>query len=126
MIQALNSNYYCCCCHVIVLQWLASLLCFFTSFGFGQLNLQKFRETLQHILQQKKDEIAQMYCYLLDIIGPVVLQKLIPLPENAEVCENQSPPNQFVLLFNVLVIKLFAAAMLGVDQLLSQYFLIDQ
>ena len=28
-IQALNSNYYCCCFHVIVLQWLASLLLLF-------------------------------------------------------------------------------------------------
>ena len=62
---------------------------------------------------------------MLDIIGPVVLQKLIPLPENAEVCESQSPPSPFVLLFNVLVIKLLAAVTLGVDEPLSQYFLID-
>ena len=123
-IQALNSNYYCCCYHVIVLQWLASLHYFFTSFGFGQLDLCKFKETFQHILQQKKDEIAQTYGYISDIVGRTVLQKLVPLSE-VKVYENHLPSNLFVLLFNVLVIKLLATATLGVDQPLSQYFLID-
>ena len=124
-IQALNSN--CCCYHVIVLQWLASLLCYFTSFGFGQLDLNKFKETLQYVLQQKKEEIEQTYGHISEIVGAVVLQKLIPLPERTEFCNNTSrlPPNPFVVLFNVLVIKLLAAATLGVDQPISQYYLID-
>jgi hypothetical protein len=123
-IQALNSNYYCCCYHILVLQWLASLLCFFTSFGFGQLDLCKFKETLQCILEQKKDEIAQTYGYISDIVGHAVLQKLIPLPK-AKVYENHLPQNEFVIFFNVLVIKLLAAATLEIDQPLSQYYLID-
>lgn len=124
-IQALNSSYYGCCYHVIVLQWLASLLCFFTLFGFGQLDLSKFKQTLQHILHHKKDEIAQTYHHISDIVGAAMLQKLIPLTESAEVNENQLPPNPFVLFFNVLVIKLLAVATLGADQPLSQYYLID-
>ena len=53
-----------------------------------------------------------------------MLQKLIPLSE-VQVYENHLPPNPFVLFFNVLVIKLLATATLGVDQPLSQYYLID-
>ena len=53
-IQALNSNYYFCGYHVIVLQWLASLLCSFTSFGFGHIDVHKFKETLWQIVQRKK------------------------------------------------------------------------
>ena len=129
-IQALNSNYYFCGYHVIVLQWLATLLCFFTSFGFSHcdIDLHKFKETLRHILQQKEDEIMESYSYIADIIEPVILQTLnIPQPECSELCgiNGQSPPNPFVLLFNVLIIKLLAAATLGPDQPLSQYYLID-
>ena len=124
-IQALNSNYYSCCYHVIVLQWLASLLCYFTSFGFGQLDLSKFKETLQYVLQQKKEDIEQTYVHISEIVGPVVLQKLIPLPERTELCNSRLPPNPFVVLFNVLVIKLLVATTLGVDQPISQYYLID-
>ena len=123
-IRALNSNYYYCCYHVIVLQWLASLLCFFTFFGFAQIDLCKFKATLQHVLQQKNNELMQSYSHLSDIVEPAVLQKLIPSPEvtESELYNSQSPPNPHVLLFNVLIIKLLAVATLGPDQTLSQYY----
>ena len=126
-IRALNSNYYCCCYHVIVLQWLASLLCFFTFFGFAQVDLCKFKATLQNVLQQKSNELMQSYSHLSDIFGPAVLQKLIPsLKVTESECYNsQSPLNPHVLLFNVLIIKLLAVATLGPDQTLSQYYLAD-
>lgn len=125
-IQTLNSNYYFCGYHVIVLQWLATLLYSFTSFGFSHIDVQKFKETLLQILQEKRDEIMESYSYLADIVGPDILQMLnIPQPEHTDLCSGQSPPNPFVFLFNVLVIKLLAAATLGPGQLLSHYYLID-
>ena len=126
-IQTLNSNYYFCGYHVIVLQWLATLLCSFTSFGFcHNIDVQKIKETLLQILQEKRDEIMESYSYLADVVGPGILQILnIPQPEHTELCSGQSPPNPFVFLFNVLVIKLLAAATLGPEQPLSHYYLID-
>ena len=63
IIQAFNSNYYFCGYHVIVLQWLATLLCSFTSLDFGHINVHKFKETLWQIVQEKKDEIMESYSY---------------------------------------------------------------
>ena len=125
-IQALNSNYYFCGYHIIVLQWLASLLCYFTSFGFSHIDVQKFKETLWEILQAKKDEIMESYSYLAAMVGPDILQTLnVPRPECADLCSGQLPPSQFVLLFDILVIKLLAAATLGPGQPPSQYYLIN-
>ena len=53
-IQALNSNYYFCGYHIIVLQWLASLLCYFTSFGFSHIDVQKFKEIFGKFFRQNK------------------------------------------------------------------------
>ena len=88
--------------------------------------MHKFKETLWQIVQEKNDEIMESYSYLADIVGPAILQTLnIPQPESTELCSGQSPPSPFVLLFNVLIIKLLAAATLGPGQPLSQYYLID-
>ena len=68
----------------------------------------------------------ESYSYLADVVGPGILQILnIPQPEHTELCSGQSPPNPFVFLFNVLVIKLLAAATLGPEQPLGHYYLID-
>ena len=114
---ALSGVYYCCCQHVLVLQWLASLLCYTISFGFGVLAQHKYRETLWHIIQQKKDEIMTSYTQLADTIGPDVLKQLIPPDEKRNTDTHQSPPNPFVHFFNVLVIKLLAVATLGPESL---------
>ena len=110
---ALSSVYYCCCHHVLVLQWLGSLLCFTVSFGCAVLDQDKYKETLWHIIKQKKGEIMNSYSQIADAIGLDVLKQLIPLDKKGDEVNNQSPANPFVHFFNVLVIKLLAVATLG-------------
>ena len=107
---ALNSNYYSCCYHLVTLQWLASLLYFSTSFDSKLLDLRKHVDTLRYIIQQKKDEILKLYSNIAEIVGSAVLQKLVPLQhlQSTEESSIQPETNPFVLLFNVLIIKLLA------------------
>ena len=116
-LYTLSSIYYCCCQYMLVLQWLASLLCFSVSFGCAQLDLRKYRETLWHIVQQKKNDIMKSYSHLADIIGPDVLKQLIPLEDKLNADADQPPQDPFVRFFTVLVIKLLAVATLGPDSL---------
>ena len=116
-LHALSGVYYCCCHHVLVLQWLASLLCFTISFGCAALDQDKYREILWHIIKQKKKEIINSYCQIADAIGLNVLKQLIPLDEKRDADTSHSPANPFVHFFNVLVIKLLAVATLGPESL---------
>jgi hypothetical protein len=116
-LYALSGVYYCCCQHVLVLQWLASLLCFTISFGCAILDQDKYSKTLWHIIKQKEDEIMKSYSLIADAIGSDVLKQLIPLDEKRDADANQSPANPFVNFFNVLIIKLFAVATLGPESL---------
>jgi hypothetical protein len=116
-LYALSGVYYCCCHHVLVLQWLASLLCFTISFGCAVLDQDKYREILWHIIKLKKDEIMNSYSQIADAIGSNILKQLIPLDERMDADVNQSPANPFVNFFNVLVIKLLAVATLGPESL---------
>ena len=114
---ALSSIYYCCCHHVLVLQWLASLLCFSVSFGSALLDLSKYKETLWHVVQQKKDDIMRSYSHLANIIGPDILKQLIPAEDSLSADTDHSTQNPFTHFFNVLIIKLLAVATLGPDSL---------
>ena len=107
---ALNSNYYSCCYHLVTLQWLASLLYFSTSFDSKLLDLRKHVDTLRYIIRQKKDEILKLYSNIAEIVGSAVLQKLVPFKhlQSTEESSIQPETNPFVLLFNVLIIKLLA------------------
>ena len=68
----------------------------------------------------------EAYSYLAAMVGPDILQTLnVPRPEHTELCSGQLPPSPFVLLFDILVIKLLAAATLGPGQPPGQYYLID-
>ena len=78
-VVALNSNYYSRCYHIIAIQWLASLLYFFTSSDSIELTLCKHTDTLRCIIEQKKDGIVKSYSNIAKIVGPDILQKLIPL-----------------------------------------------
>lgn len=51
---ALKSIYYSCCYHTIAIQWLASLLCYFTSSDSLDLNLCEHTDTLRRIIEQKR------------------------------------------------------------------------
>ena len=111
---ALNSNYYTCCYHIITIQWLATLLCFFTSPDRIQLNSYKHRDTLRYLIEQKMDEIIESYSIITEIVGSDIMQKLIPLQnfQSTKAPSNQRHLNPFVLCFNVLLIKLLAVATL--------------
>ena len=118
---ALNSDYFCCCYHVITLQWLASLLCLSTSDG-TRLDLSKYRDVLRNIVEQKKGEITEQYSQIADLVGLDTLQQLV-LPSNSSespITDAQLSLNPFLLLFNVLTIKLLAVATLGPDRLTMQ------
>ena len=112
---ALNSNYYSCCYHNITIQWLATLLCIFTSSDSIQLNICQHTDTLRWIIDQKKDEIIESYSNIAEIVGSDIMQKLIPLQnsQSVEAPNNQKPLNPAVLCFNALLIKLLAVATLG-------------
>jgi hypothetical protein len=116
---ALNSDYFCCCYHVITLQWLASLLCLSSSSDGTLLDLSKYRDLLSHIVDQKKEEITKQYSQIADIVGLGTLQQLVKQTPSAEICTSdaQQSQNPFLLLFNVLTIKLLAMATSGPDRL---------
>ena len=65
----------------------------------------------------ENDEIMDSYTKLADTIGPDVLKQLIPPDEKRNTDTNQSSPNPFVHFFNILLIKLLAAATLGPESL---------
>ena len=75
-ILALSSDYFSCCYHVITLQWLASLLCVSTSSDGILYDLSKYRDILQHVVEQKKGEIVEQY-NIIYIVGLDTLQHLI-------------------------------------------------
>ena len=114
---ALNSDYFCCCYHVITLQWLASLLCLSNSSDGTLLDLSKYRDVLCHIVEQKRDEIVKQYSQIADIVGLGTLQQLVKQTHSSEIgkTDAQLSLNPFLLLFNVLTIKLLAIATLGSD-----------
>ena len=116
---ALNSNYYSCCYHVIAIQWLASLFCFSTSFDSTLFDLRKHTDTLRYIIQQKRDEIVKSYSHIAEIVGPDILQKLVPLqyPIGTETPSIQQQLNPLLPLFNALLIQLLAVTTLGPESL---------
>ena len=118
---ALNSDYFCCCYHVITLQWLASLLCLSASDG-TRLDLSKYRDVLRNIVEQKKGEITEQYSQIADLVGLDTLQQLVLPSHSSEspITDAQLSLNPFLLLFNVLTIKLLAVATLGPDRLTMQ------
>ena len=114
-LQVIRGFYYSACYYIIVLQWLASLLCFFNS---TSPQVCEHKETLEHIVQHKKDDIIQSYTYISEVIGHNVLQTLnIPFPESAYKDTNAPKPSScarpLIKLFNVLLIKVLAVATLG-------------
>lgn len=113
-LQALHGVYYGACYYIIIIQWLASLYCFATS---SSSTFCKHKETLQHIVQQKKDDIIQSYKHISEVIGHKALEKLnIPSPESTCIDSDSKPlshAHPLVNLFNVLLIKVLAVAMLG-------------
>ena len=104
-----NSNYYSCCYHVVAIQWLTSLFCFFTSLESTLLDSCKHSDTLRYIIQQKKDEIIKSYGHIAEIVGPDILQKLVPLshPHSTETPSIQPLLNHLLPLFSVLLIQLY-------------------
>ena len=114
-LQALYGVYYSVCYYIIIIQWLASLFCF------SNVSSSKFCEheaALQHIVQQKKDDIMQSYKHISEVIGHEVLEMLnIPLPEStctdSNITKQLSCARPLVNLFNVLSIKVLAVATLG-------------
>ena len=94
------------------IQWLTSLFCFFTSFESTLLDSRKHTDTLRYIIQQKKDEIIKSYGHIAEIIGPDILQKLVPLPHphNTETLSIQPLLNHLLPLFSVLLIQLLPQA----------------
>ena len=112
---ALNSDYFCCCYHVITLQWLASLLCLSASSNGTPLDLSKYKDMLCQIVEQKNSEITRQYDQIADIVGLDTLHRLVKQAHSTEVHKPQAQIslNPFMLLFNVLIIKLLAVATLG-------------
>ena len=114
-LQALYGVYYSACYYIIIIQWLASLFCF------SNIPNSKFCEheaALQHIVQQKKDDIMQSYKHICEVIGHEVLEMLnIPLPEStctdSNVTKQSACTRPLVNLFNVLLIKVLTVATLG-------------
>ena len=110
----LNSTYYSCIYHIITIQWLASLLFLYTSPDSVELNLCKLTDTLKYIIEQKKDEIVESYSNIAEIIGPDILQKLIPQNSQAtDIPITWRHKNPFAFWFNILLIKLLVIATMG-------------
>ena len=114
-LQAIRGVYYSACYYIIIIQWLASLFCFFNS---TSPQVCEYKETLEHIVQHKKDDIIQSYKHISEVIGHDVLQNLsMPLPESVCKDTNVPKPSSFtrplINLFNVLLIKVLAVTTLG-------------
>ena len=114
-LQAIRGVYYSACYYIIIIQWLASLYCFINS---TTPHVYEYKETLEHIIQRKNDDIIQSYKFISEVIGHDILQNLnIPLPESA--CKDMNVPkpsscaHPLITYFDVLLIKILAVATLG-------------
>ena len=72
---SLRSVYYCCAYVIIASQWLAMLVCLFTSelgldtSSLPQFDLSKYKDLLPSIVEQNKDDILKMYPQISQVIG---------------------------------------------------------
>ena len=121
-IHTLHSIFSCCCCYIVLLRWLATLLCLSTSLSNigNPLDLSKHKDLLLTIVEQKRDDIIHLYHFISQIAGHDFMQKVAPLLETVGISppteENQSPElpamNGFVPAFYAILIKLLAVASL--------------
>ena len=114
-LETLRGVYYSACYYIIIIQWLASLLCFYNSHS---SKFCEHKETLQHIVQQKTDDIMLSYKHISEVIGHKALEVLnITLPESTSTDSNlpkqSACARPLVNHFNVLLIKVLAVATLG-------------
>ena len=124
-LHTLYNIFTCCCCYVVLLRWLATLLCLSTSLPAvgNPLDLSKHKDLLLAIVERNKDDIICLYHFISQIAGHDFMRKVAPLLETVGVSppteENQSPElpamNGLLLFFHVFLIKLLAVASLGPD-----------
>ena len=123
-LQTLHSVFGCCYYSLVVLQWLATLLCLSTSFSSTHsdtLDLSKHKALLMTIIKQVKGDITGLYPMMSLIMDNDFQQKVAPLLESIGVfqaVENRQwlkvpAVNPCKLLSHVLLIKLLAVATLG-------------
>ena len=127
-LHALHNIFTHCCCYVVLVQWLATLLCLSTSLPAvgNPLDLRKHKDLLLTIVEQKKDDIIHLYHFISQIAGHDFMQKVAPLLATVGISqpteENPSPElpaamNGLILAFHVFLIKLLAVASLGPDSI---------
>ena len=125
---SLRSVYYCCAYEIIASQWLAVLVCLFTSelgldtSSLPQFDLSKYKDLLLSIVEQNKDDILKMYPQISQIIGNDIMDKLTLLLKSVGICRSSLhyllPEKHYEgmtlpwLMFNTLIIKLLAIAAL--------------
>ena len=126
-LQILHSIFGCCCCNLVMLQWLATLLCLSTSFSpstHSTLDLLSNHKTLLlNLVKQVKDDITDLYPMISLIVGSDFLQKIAPFLEpqigafqptgEPQWLEDVPSVNPFALFFHVFLVKLLAVASLG-------------
>ena len=120
-LHTLHSTFTCCCCNVVLLQWLATLLCLSTSSAASNpLNLSKHKDFLLTTVERNKDDIIRLYHFISQMFGQEFMQKVSPLLETVGISqpteENELlAVNPLTLFFHVFLIKLLAVASLGPD-----------
>ena len=126
-LQILHDVFGCCYCNMVVLQWLATLLCLSTSFSNTHpLDLSKHKALLVNLVKQIKDDITDLYPIISLIAGNDFLEKIAPFLESqVGVCrpaENHQQPNvpvvsHMTVFFHIFLMKLLAVATLGPDHI---------
>lgn len=132
-IDSLRSLYYCCLYEILASQWLATLVCLFTSMSeLGcdlssiALDLGKHKDLLLTVIQQNKDDVLRMYPQISAIVGKDTMDKLTPLLQSVGIHHDQSTPQKHGiqsekhydgmtlswLTFNTFVMKLLAISTL--------------
>ena len=129
-IGSLRSLHYCCLYEVLASQWLATLVCLFTStsdlscdLSSTALDLGKHKDLLLTIVQQNKDDILRMYPHISAIIGNDTMEKLTPLLQSVGIqsipqCHGVQSEKCYDgmilswLTFNTFIMKLLAISTL--------------
>ena len=122
-LQILHGIFGCCYYNMVVLQWLATLLCLSTSFSNAHpLDLSKHKALLVNLVKQVKDNITDLYPIISLIVGNDFLEKIAPFLESQvgvfRPTENHQwlhvpIVNPLIVFFHIFLIKLLAVAMLG-------------
>ena len=132
--DSFRSLHYCCMYEILASQWLATLVCLFTSMsaeiGSNQVfsiapDLGKHKDLLLSIVQQNKDDILRMYPQISAIVGRDTMDKLTPLLKSVGIhqstlqCHDLQSDKHYEsmtlswLTFNTFVIKLLAISTLN-------------